>query len=78
MGVATRYLCDPMGTREDHEYRDTLLDVGQVATMLGTSERFVRRCVFERRIVFYRIGRHLRFRRRDVDRLIEAGRVDPP
>jgi excisionase family DNA binding protein len=39
---------------------DTLLTVEQAAERLGTSARFVRRLVFERRIAYVKLGRHVR------------------
>ena len=55
---------------------DTLLSVEQAAERLGTSARFVRRLVFERRIAYIKLGRHVRITARDLDAFIEAGRVD--
>jgi excisionase family DNA binding protein len=55
---------------------DTLLSVEQAAERLGTSARFVRRLVFERRIAYVKLGRHVRISSRDLDNFIEAGRVD--
>ena len=55
---------------------DTLLTVEQAAERLGTSARFVRRLVFERRIAYVKLGRHVRISSRDLDAFIEAGRVD--
>jgi excisionase family DNA binding protein len=54
---------------------DTLLSVEQAAERLGTSARFVRRLVFERRIAYVKLGRHVRITARDLDAFIEAGRV---
>ena len=39
---------------------DRLLTVAQVAELLGTTERFPRRLIAERRIRFVRVGRHVR------------------
>jgi excisionase family DNA binding protein len=39
---------------------DTLLSIDQAAERLGTSPRFVRRLVFERRIAYVTLGRHVR------------------
>lgn len=39
---------------------DPLLDVKQAAALLGTSERFPRRLIAERRIRFVRVGRFVR------------------
>jgi excisionase family DNA binding protein len=55
---------------------DTLLTVDQAAERLGTSVRFVRRLIFERRIAFVKVGRHVRITSRDLDAFIAAGRVD--
>jgi excisionase family DNA binding protein len=55
---------------------DTLLSVDQAAERLGTSVRFVRRLVFERRIAYVKLGRHVRITARDLDAFIAAGRVD--
>ena len=55
---------------------DTLLSVEQAAERLGTSVRFVRRLVFERRIAYVKVGRHVRIAGRDLDAFIAAGRVD--
>ena len=55
---------------------DTLLSVEQAAERLGTSVRFVRRLVFERRIAYVKVGRHVRITARDLDAFIAASRVD--
>jgi excisionase family DNA binding protein len=55
---------------------DTLLSIEQAAERLGTSARFVRRLVFERRIAYVKLGRHVRIAARDLDAFIAAGRVD--
>ena len=55
---------------------DTLLSVEQAAERLGTSARFVRRLVFERRIAFVKVGRHVRICPTDLDTFIAAGRID--
>jgi excisionase family DNA binding protein len=55
---------------------DTLLTVEQAAERLGTSVRFVRRLVFERRIAFVKVGRHVRITTADLDAFIAAGRID--
>ncbi len=53
-----------------------LLGVGQLAERLGTSERFVRRLVCERRIAFHKVGKYVRFDQDDVDRWLAEGRVE--
>lgn len=56
---------------------DHMMNVEQVAERLGTSPRFVRRLVAERRIAFNKLGRHVRFSATDVEDFIQAGRVEP-
>jgi excisionase family DNA binding protein len=55
---------------------DRLLTVGEAADRLGTSTRFVRRLVFERRIAFVKVGRYVRIAVADLEAFIAAGRVD--
>ncbi len=54
-----------------------MLTVEQAAERLGTSPRFVRRLVTERRIAFSKLGRHVRLSSADVDDFIRAGRIEP-
>jgi len=56
---------------------ERLLTCGEVADRLGTSERFPRRLLAERRIRFVRVGRHVRIPESAVDEMIEAGTVEP-
>jgi excisionase family DNA binding protein len=53
------------------------LTVGQVAEVLGTTDRFPRRLIAERRIKFVRVGRHVRIPESAVLELLEAGLVEP-
>jgi len=55
---------------------DTLLSVEQAAERLGTSVRFVRRLVAERRIAYVKVGRHVRLDPDDVEAFIAASRVE--
>jgi excisionase family DNA binding protein len=55
---------------------DRLLTVEEAAERLGTSTRFVRRLIFERRIAFVKVGRHVRIASTDLDAYIRAGRVE--
>jgi excisionase family DNA binding protein len=55
---------------------DRLLTVEEAADRLGTSVRFIRRLIFERRIAYTKLGRHVRIATRDLDALIQAGRVE--
>jgi excisionase family DNA binding protein len=56
---------------------ERLLTCAEVADRLGTSERFPRRLVAERRIRFVRVGRHVRIPESAVDEMIQAGTVEP-
>jgi excisionase family DNA binding protein len=55
---------------------DTLLSVEQAAERLGTSTRFVRRLIAERRIAYVKVGRHVRLDPTDVEAFIAASRVE--
>jgi excisionase family DNA binding protein len=57
---------------------EQLLTVAQVAKLLGTTERFRRRLIAERRIRFVHVGRHVRIPASAVGEFIEAGTVPPP
>ena len=55
---------------------DRLLTVEEAAERLGTSTRFVRRLVAERRIAYVKVGRHVRLASDDVEAFIAASRVE--
>jgi excisionase family DNA binding protein len=55
---------------------DTLLTVEQAAKRLGTSERFVRRLIAERRIAYVKVGRHVRIAQADLADFVAAGRME--
>jgi excisionase family DNA binding protein len=55
---------------------DKLLTVEEAAERLGTSVRFVRRLILERRIAYTKLGRHVRIAASDLDAFIAAGRVE--
>jgi excisionase family DNA binding protein len=55
---------------------DKLLSVEEAADRLGTSVRFLRRLIAERRIAFVRVGRHVRIDPADLEAFIAAGRVE--
>nr|WP_274914527.1 excisionase family DNA-binding protein [Streptomyces sp. WZ-12] len=55
---------------------DRLLNVEQVAERLGTTVRFSRRLVEERRITFVKVGRHVRIRESVVEAYIAANTVE--
>jgi excisionase family DNA binding protein len=56
---------------------ERLLTVADVAELLGTSDRFPRRLIAERRIRFVRVGRHIRIPESAVGDFINAGLVEP-
>jgi excisionase family DNA binding protein len=55
---------------------DTLLSVEQAAERLGTSARFVRRLIAERRIAYVKLGRHVRITEHDLINFVVTGRVE--
>ena len=56
---------------------DRLLTVEQVAELLGTSVRFSRRLVEERRIEYVKVGRHVRIAESVVAAYIVSNTVPP-
>jgi excisionase family DNA binding protein len=56
---------------------DRLLTVVQVAELLGTSERFPRRLIEERRIEYVHVGRHVRIAESAVHAYLAANTVHP-
>lgn len=54
-----------------------LLTVGQAAEILGTTERFPRRLIAERRIRFVRVGRHVRIPEDALSEFVHDGEVAP-
>jgi excisionase family DNA binding protein len=56
---------------------ERLLTVNEAAERLGTSARFIRRLIAERRIGYTKLGRHVRITVRDLDAFVESGRVEP-
>ncbi|MFF3271886.1 excisionase family DNA-binding protein [Streptomyces chrestomyceticus] len=56
---------------------DRLLTVEQVADRLGTTVRFPRRLIEERRITFVKVGRHVRVPESVVTAFIEHNTVQP-
>jgi excisionase family DNA binding protein len=53
------------------------LTVDQAAERLGTSVRFPRRLIEERRITFVKLGRHVRIPESALDAFVAAHRVAP-
>lgn len=56
---------------------EQLLSVEEAAAVFGTSVRFPRRLIAERRIRFVHVGRHVRIPASAVAEFIEAGTVQP-
>ncbi|HEX5568988.1 MAG TPA: helix-turn-helix domain-containing protein [Streptomyces sp.] len=56
---------------------DRYLSVDQVAELLGTTARFPRRLIAERRITFVKVGRHVRIPESALAAYIEANTVQP-
>jgi len=56
---------------------DTLLTVDQAADALGTSPRFIRRIIAERRIAYVKVGKHVRITVTDLAGFVNAGRHEP-
>jgi excisionase family DNA binding protein len=64
-------------TSHPHPRASTLLTVDQVAERLNVAPSYVRRrLIFEKRIAYVKIGRHVRIESKVVDGLIEAGRIE--
>jgi excisionase family DNA binding protein len=55
---------------------DRLLTVEEAAAMLGTTIRFPRRLIAERRITFVKIGTHVRIRESVLVEYIKASTVE--
>src|SRR5215203_3958219 len=55
---------------------DKLLTVEDAAGRLGTSVRFVRRLIAERRIAYVKVGRHVRIAEADLVEFVAARRVE--
>ncbi|MGW1869760.1 excisionase family DNA-binding protein [Streptomyces mauvecolor] len=53
------------------------LTVAQVAELLGTTVRFPRRLIEERRIVYVKVGRHVRIPESAVREFIVSNTVQP-
>jgi excisionase family DNA binding protein len=61
----------------EHRPADRLLTVAETAAVLGTTERFPRRLIEQRRIRFVRVGRHVRIPESALREFITAGLVEP-
>ena len=69
----------PANRRHDDREEDMerLLSVDEVAGVLGTSDRFPRRLISERRIRFVRVGRHVRIPVSALEEFVQEGTVNP-
>ncbi|MFF3323489.1 helix-turn-helix domain-containing protein [Streptomyces sp. NPDC002889] len=56
---------------------DHLLTVEQAAERLGTTPRFPRRLIAERRIAFVKVGRHVRIAESALNAYIDGNTVQP-
>jgi len=56
---------------------EKLLTVDEAAVLLGTTSRFPRRLIAERRIRFLHLGRHVRIPESALAEYIQAGMVQP-
>ena len=54
-----------------------LLAPDAAAARLGTSTRFIRRLIAERRIRFFKVGKHVRILSTDLDAFLAEGEVPP-
>ncbi|MGW9496165.1 excisionase family DNA-binding protein [Streptomyces prasinus] len=53
------------------------MTAAQVAELLGTTQRFPRRLIAEQRIVFVKVGRHIRIPQSALNAFIDANTVQP-
>ncbi|QKV93608.1 excisionase family DNA-binding protein [Streptomyces sp. NA02950] len=56
---------------------DRYLSVAQVAELLGTTQRFPRRLIAERRVKYVKVGRHVRIPESVIREYIDANTVQP-
>jgi excisionase family DNA binding protein len=56
---------------------ERLLNLDEAAGCLGTSPRFTRRLIAERRIRFVKVGRHVRIPESALVEFVAAGMVEP-
>ncbi|QDI70055.1 DNA-binding protein [Streptomyces calvus] len=56
---------------------DRYLSVDQVAELLGTTPRFPRRLIEERRIRYVKVGRHVRIPESAIEEFVRARTVEP-
>jgi excisionase family DNA binding protein len=56
---------------------ERLLNLDEAAVCLGTSPRFPRRLIAQRRIRFVKVGRHVRIPESALVEFVAAGMVEP-
>ena len=61
---------------ESEQSPGRLLTVAQAAERLGTTERFPRRLIAERRITFVKLGTHVRIAEAALDDFIAASTIE--
>jgi excisionase family DNA binding protein len=66
-----------MTSRTEIQPAERLMTVAEAALVLGTTERFPRRLIEQRRIRFVRVGRHVRIPESALRDFIAAGLVEP-
>ncbi len=54
-----------------------LIDIVTLAARLGVTPRFIRRLIAERRILFLKIGKFIRFDPGEIDSWIDRQRINP-
>jgi excisionase family DNA binding protein len=60
----------------DSAHEVALMGVDEAARLLGTSPRFIRRLVQDRRIAYYKLGGHVRLSKADLIGFIADGRIE--
>jgi excisionase family DNA binding protein len=65
------------GTEPQQGAVGPLLAIDEVADRLNVTPRFVRRLIAERRIRYFKLGRHVRLAEEDVDDWVRRRRIDP-
>ena len=67
----------PVGEMPVGSAESKTMDVNQAAAYLGVSASFLRRLVAERRVVHYKVGGRVMFRREDIDQFVDQGKREP-
>lgn len=69
--IVTAHPLNPRRQAERFE-AEAMMDINDVAALLNTTVRHIRRLVAERRIPFHKIGGKVRFWRHDVEAWVDA------